>query len=146
MRWANPRNFVWQAMVVLHRYLGVAVGLLMVMWFASGIVMMYAGFPRVTDEDRVRILEPIAWQACCRVPQRLAPDEAQLFGAQVENVAGVPVMRLRPTTRAGFALDLERGAVIRIDAEAAQEIALDAALRIIGRPVNLIDGAEIQGD
>jgi hypothetical protein len=54
MRLANPRNLIWQTLVVLHRYLGVAVGLLMVMWFLSGIVMMYVGLPRVTDEERGR--------------------------------------------------------------------------------------------
>jgi uncharacterized iron-regulated membrane protein len=133
-------------MVVLHRYLGVAVGLLMVMWFASGIVMMYVGFPGVTEEERTRTLEPIAWQACCQFPQRLAPDDAKVLGAQVENVAGVAVMRLRPAARAGFALDLERGAVVRIDAEAAQEIAVEAAPRIIGRPATLIGAEEIQSD
>jgi tryptophan-rich sensory protein len=52
MRWGNARNLAWQTLVVLHRYLGVAVGLLMVMWFASGIVMMYVGLPSVTDEER----------------------------------------------------------------------------------------------
>jgi uncharacterized iron-regulated membrane protein len=140
------RTIVWQALVVLHRYLGVAVGLLMVMWFVSGIVMMYVGLPRVTEEDRARTLEPIAWQACCRFPQRLAPDEAQLFGTQVENVAGAPVMRLRPVGRPGFVLDLEQGAVIRIDAEAAREIALDAAPRIIGRPAALLAAEEIGSD
>ena len=41
----SPREIIWQVMVVLHRYLGVAVGLLMVMWFVSGIVMMYVGLP-----------------------------------------------------------------------------------------------------
>ena len=46
MRSANSRNLIWQTLVVLHRYLGVAVGLLMVMWFVSGIVMMYVGLPR----------------------------------------------------------------------------------------------------
>lgn len=146
MRSASLRNVIWQSMVVLHRYLGVAVGVLMVSWFASGIVMMYAGFPGVTEEQRARTLEPISWQACCRFPQRLAPDDAQVLGTQVENVAGLPVMRLRPATRAGFALDLEHGAVIRIDAEAAQEIALDAAPRIIGRPAKLIRAEEIQSD
>jgi hypothetical protein len=146
MRSVNSRNVIWQAMVVLHRYLGVAVGLLMVMWFASGIVMMYAGFPGVTEDERARTLEPIAWQACCRFPQRLAADDAQVLGTQVENVAGVPVMRMRPAARPGFALDLERGAVIRIDAEAAQEIALDAAPRIIGRPAKPVGAEEIQSD
>ena len=81
MRAANFRNVMWQVLVVLHRYLGVAVGLLMVMWFASGIVMMYVGFPRVTEEERARTLEPIAWQGCCRFPQRLAADDAQVSGA-----------------------------------------------------------------
>jgi uncharacterized iron-regulated membrane protein len=146
MRPANPRNVIWQTMVVLHRYLGVAVGLLMVMWFASGIVMMYVGFPGVSEEERTRTLEPIAWQACCQFPQRLAPDDAKVLGAQVENVAGVAVMRLRPAARAGFALDLERGAVVRIDAEAAQEIAVEAAPRIIGRSATLIGAEEIQSD
>src|SRR4249920_2587970 len=94
MRSANFRNVTWQAMVVLHRYLGVAVGLLMVMWFVSGIVMMYVGLPRVTDEELARTLEPIAWQSCCRFPPRLAPDNAQLFGAQVENVASGSQLRL----------------------------------------------------
>ena len=35
------RNFVWRTLVTLHRYLGIAVGILMLLWFASGIVMMY---------------------------------------------------------------------------------------------------------
>jgi uncharacterized iron-regulated membrane protein len=56
MRPGNARNLVWQTLVVLHRYLGVAVGLLMVMWFVSGIVMMYVGLPSVTDEERARTL------------------------------------------------------------------------------------------
>jgi uncharacterized iron-regulated membrane protein len=146
MRSAKLRTVVWQTMVILHRYLGVAVGLLMVMWFVSGIVMMYVELPRVTEEERARTLEPIAWQACCRFPQRLAPDEAQLFGTEVENVAGTPVMRLRPAGRPGFVLDLQQGAVIRIDAEAALEIALDAAPRIIGRPAKLVRAEEIQSD
>jgi uncharacterized iron-regulated membrane protein len=146
MRSGNARNLIWQTLVVLHRYLGVAVGLLMVMWFVSGIVMMYVGLPRVTDEERARTLEPISWQACCRFPPRLAPDNAQLFGAQVENVAGATVMRVRPAGRAGFVLDLEQGAVVRVDAEAAREIALDAAPRIIGHPATLVEAAEIESD
>jgi hypothetical protein len=143
MRSGNARNLIWQTLVVLHRYLGVAVGLLMVVWFVSGIVMMYVGLPRVTDEERARTLEPISWQVCCRFPPRLAPDNAQLFGAQVENIAGAPVMRVRPVGRAGFVLDLEQGAVVRVDAEAAREIALDAAPRIIGHPATLVEATEI---
>ena len=49
-------NGLWRALVVLHRYLGVAVGFLMAVWFVSGIVMMYVGFPRLTESERLRAL------------------------------------------------------------------------------------------
>lgn len=40
-------------MILIHRYLGIALSLLFVVWFASGIVMMYAGgMPRLTPELR----------------------------------------------------------------------------------------------
>ena len=51
---------MWRALVITHRYLGVVIGLLMLTWFASGIVMMYVGFPRVTESERVQTLSPIA--------------------------------------------------------------------------------------
>ena len=40
-------------LILSHRYLGVALCLLLVMWFASGIVMIYAGgLPSLTPESR----------------------------------------------------------------------------------------------
>jgi hypothetical protein len=38
-------GILWRTTVILHRYLGIAVGLLMLSWFVSGIVMMYVAFP-----------------------------------------------------------------------------------------------------
>ena len=43
-----------------HRYLGIAISLMCVVWFASGIVMMYAGgMPRVTEQVRLERLAPL---------------------------------------------------------------------------------------
>jgi hypothetical protein len=39
------KRVIWSLLLTLHRYLGIAVGLVMLMWFASGIVMMYVAFP-----------------------------------------------------------------------------------------------------
>lgn len=39
--------------VVVHRWLGVALALVFALWFLSGIVLMYWGFPEVTDRDRL---------------------------------------------------------------------------------------------
>jgi len=43
-----------KALILSHRYLGIALGLLIIVWFASGIVMMYAGgMPTVTPQARL---------------------------------------------------------------------------------------------
>ena len=99
-------SFLWRALVVVHRYLGVAVGLLMLIWFASGIVMMYVGFPRFTEQDRTSALSPIPWPACCRVADGLIADDQQFYRFQVENLLGSPVLRLRRPPRPDVVIDL----------------------------------------
>src|SRR5262245_20396454 len=45
------------ALIVSHRYLGIALSLLVAVWFASGIVMMYAGgMPRLDSQVRLERL------------------------------------------------------------------------------------------
>jgi uncharacterized iron-regulated membrane protein len=42
------------SIVLAHRYLGIALGLLVIMWFATGITMMYAGgMPVLTPQQRL---------------------------------------------------------------------------------------------
>ncbi|MDN3516777.1 PepSY-associated TM helix domain-containing protein [Aquisalimonas lutea] len=38
---------------LLHRYLGIALCLLMAMWFASGMVLMYVGYPSLDEQRRL---------------------------------------------------------------------------------------------
>lgn len=42
-----------RALLFVHRWLGVALCLLFLIWFPSGIGMMYWGYPEVTDADRL---------------------------------------------------------------------------------------------
>lgn len=42
-----------RSLIVVHRWLGVALCLLFLLWFASGIGMMYWDFPSVTPADRL---------------------------------------------------------------------------------------------
>ncbi len=47
-------------LILTHRYLGIPLGLLFVVWFASGIVMMYTGdMPRLTPERRLARRPPL---------------------------------------------------------------------------------------
>jgi uncharacterized iron-regulated membrane protein len=127
------KAFLWRTLVVLHRYVGMAVGILMLIWFASGIVMMYVGFPRLNNEERIAALSPIPWQACCRVAQGLIPDDQQFYRVQVENLLGAPVMRLRRPPRPDTIVDLSQGfGVRRFDFGDAQSIALQIAPRLVG--------------
>jgi hypothetical protein len=69
-------GIVWRASVILHRYLGIAVGLPMLSWFLSGIVVMYVGFPQPAGGERLRGLPAIDWGECCRVDAATAPSAA----------------------------------------------------------------------
>ena len=41
-------------LILVHRYLGIALALLFLMWFVSGIAMIYArDMPRLTPETRL---------------------------------------------------------------------------------------------
>ena len=48
------------AIVLLHRWLGIAFCLLFVMWFASGIVMHFVPFPSLTEAERSSGLATVA--------------------------------------------------------------------------------------
>lgn len=39
VRGSRWKAIVWRALIVTHRYCGIVIGLLMVEWFISGIVM-----------------------------------------------------------------------------------------------------------
>ncbi|MBR0841214.1 PepSY domain-containing protein [Bradyrhizobium liaoningense] len=47
------------AIILLHRWLGIAFCLLFAMWFASGIVMHFVPFPSLTEAERVAGLAPL---------------------------------------------------------------------------------------
>ena len=75
-------------LVLVHRYLGIPLGVLFVIWFASGIVMMYAGeMPRLTPQVRLERLPPLDLSRVRLTPAEAAraanasrsPDRAALF-------------------------------------------------------------------
>lgn len=85
-----------------HRYLGVVMGLLMLVWFVSGIVMLFVRWPAVGPDDRAAGLAPIDWGRCCAFGQTA---EVQVVReAVVEDLGGRPVLRLD-----GETLDLSTG-------------------------------------
>ena len=60
-----------RVLVYTHRWLGILGSLLFLAWFVSGIVLMYAGMPTLSVEERLERLPPIDLSAA-----RLTPAEA----------------------------------------------------------------------
>jgi hypothetical protein len=109
--------------VVIHRYLGVVMGLLMLVWFASGVVMLFARWPEVSPEQRAAALAPIDWGRCCRFPPDAWPRLVEQ--AAVEDLHGHPVLRLDDRVA-----DLATGAPLRaLDETDAWSVAATFAAR-----------------
>ena len=60
---------------LVHRWLGVLLCAFFAMWFLSGVVMMYVGYPKLTQAERLMNLPPLL--SATRGPERLLePAEA----------------------------------------------------------------------
>jgi hypothetical protein len=116
-----------KAVILSHRYLGIGLSLLFVVWFASGITMMYAGgMPRLIPDERLDRLAPVDLRAV-----RLTPSEA----AQKADVDAAPSTLLtvldRPAYRVGgFTVFADNGEVL-------EEVDTKQAATIVSRFMNV---------
>lgn len=116
--------------MVTHRYVGLAMGVLMLLWFLSGIAMLFVHWPEVSEGERAQGLRPIDWARCCEFGD--VRDAQQIATARVEDMAGRAVLRLDDEM-----LDLTTGGLMHHvgSADAAAVAAAYAAGHgIAGRP------------
>jgi uncharacterized iron-regulated membrane protein len=69
--WKVGKRWLW----FVHRWLGVAACLLFVLWFVSGLTMMYVRFPHLDEAERVAHSAPIDWGRV-RLDPQAAVDKA----------------------------------------------------------------------
>ena len=50
---------------LVHRWLGIALCVVMLAWFISGVVMMYVGYPKLTVAERLEALPALPAEGCC---------------------------------------------------------------------------------
>jgi len=84
------RHRVARTLVYTHRWLGIALGAVFVLWFASGLVMMYARMPELDPAERLAALSPIEF-AAVRVAPGAAGADATRF--TLTTFGGRPVYR-----------------------------------------------------
>jgi PepSY-associated TM region len=137
-------------LLLAHRYLGIAVGLLMVMWCLSGVVMMYHSYPALGESARLKNLAPLEWRGCCKISEALLPKTTPAGRSAVEMLAGRPVLYLGPGSHPR-PIDLVTGSSIDgISVEQAATVARSFAGHAHGAPrlLGLIGGDQwtVAGD
>jgi PepSY-associated TM region len=118
-----------RSILLLHRYLGIAVGALMVMWCLSGIVMMYVSYPALGEGVRLEHLQPIAWRDCCKVADAIRAD-FDLERIWIEMLDGRPVLFSGEESRP---IDLTTGSRVE-EISAAQAAAVAKSYAASGSP------------
>lgn len=83
---------VMKALIVVHRYVGVVLGVLMTLWCLSGFVMMYQPYPATTPAERLAGLDPLNLDRCCA--ELPLADNDTLANARIEMLNGAPVLRI----------------------------------------------------
>ncbi|MEE1889091.1 PepSY domain-containing protein [Pseudomonas carassii] len=94
-----------------HRWLGIVACLFMALWFVSGVVMLYVGYPKLTPAERLAHLPALPAGCCAELPAQWAQQ---------------PLKALRLTSlggRAHYLLELADGRHVALDATSGELLA-----------------------
>ncbi|RYJ60755.1 PepSY domain-containing protein [Pseudomonas songnenensis] len=124
-----------------HRWLGIALGLFVLLWIVSGVVMLFVGYPKLTPEEHLSRLQPLSADCC------VAPGAALAASADPRTP-----LSLRLTGAGGsprYLLDYGDGPLLVVDARSGKRIehigaaeALASARQFADAEVHLLDQVE----
>lgn len=92
---------------LVHRWTGIAMCLLMAIWFASGIVMLFVGYPKLTPAERLAALPALDRPDCCIDPARALAGAGmgQVTSLVLTSIGDRPHYLLQDAAGAQFAVD-----------------------------------------
>jgi hypothetical protein len=127
---------------LIHRYLGIALCIVVFLWCTSGLIMMYVQYPRFTNDEQLQGLAELDLDACCTWPSDFSDIEIDRF--RVEMLQGNPVARL-DSTWGSFALDIGDGRYLdSFDERQARELAMAASDRLgLGNSVGYLGSMDV---
>lgn len=99
--------------VLLHRYLGIAVGLLMVVWCLSGFVMMYMPYPGIKKNHEIQSLQTIKLEICCDSSTLDSLKLVDINRFSIEMMSNDPVVRIYASGSQNPIVNLRSGEIVR---------------------------------
>ncbi|MNJ25654.1 hypothetical protein D3C77_201050 [compost metagenome] len=123
-----------------HRWLGIVLCLFMALWFVSGVVMLYVGYPKLTVAERLAPLPLLSAQDCCvglDVALAASGEQAPPQHVKLTSIANTPRYLLSYPGKPQVAIDARSGQRIAPLGEAealavASAFAEGAAARYLG--------------
>jgi hypothetical protein len=110
-----------RALVYTHRWLGIITGVLFVVWFISGIVMMYARMPELSTSERLARMTAIN-PSTLRVMPPL-PQGGEITRLVLSTLEGRPIERVSASGKTQIFFADTGDVVPTVDAEQALRIA-----------------------
>ena len=86
---------MYRLLILIHRYLGIAIGLVVALWCLSGFVMMYVQYPDLDEWEYLTGLPTIDTLNCCIADKDVLEQLAGVDDISLEMLAGQPVLRAR---------------------------------------------------
>ena len=116
---------MFHILLLVHRYVGIAIGLLVMLRCLSAFVMMYVQFPELSEREQLAALPVIDTEHCCELDLESLSSSPEIMDFVVESLASQPVLRVR--TRDGYSrsFDLVTGTeIFSIDEDTARRQAI----------------------
>lgn len=121
-----------------HRWFGVAGCVLMVLWFVSGVVMMYVPFPALTQAERLAALPLLEVPTISPAQALTRADGAPVQQLRLLRPVDAPVYALRLEGRGWIGVDGRDGRLLHVDADLARRV----VARFAGQPAQRVTRLE----
>jgi len=119
-----------------HRWLGIGLGLFVLLWIVSGVVMLFVAYPKLTPEEHLSRLQPLSADCC------IAPGAALAASADPRTP-----LSLRLTGAGGsprYLLDYGDGPLLTVDARSGRRIEQINAAEALTSAEQFVGGAEVR--
>lgn len=120
---------------LVHRYLGIAVGFVLLLWCLSGFVMMYMQFPELEGNARYAVAPELELTQCCQFPNNPGLAAVPFTQATLAMLnAQTPVLRAGLPQAAALNIELSGGREFSNtnDLDELKQIASDFSQRQLG--------------
>lgn len=121
---------MWRYFHLIHRWAGIALGLLVLAWLVSGLVMLFVARPELSRAERERSLAPLPASAVLTLP-------ASADGMRLQQQLGRTVYLMLSDKQWRTVDGLSGEPRAALDEAQARQLAVEYAQRLSGRPARV---------